>query len=146
MPQFTPKLAQAVATAGSGLPANVIVMRPERWAWLENGRAGSTNTGLAVLPAQPGDPPTAVGRVLGCPVVLDANLPENLGAATNHDVVLVARTDAVVLRESKPKLLALPQKGLTVRLVALVYAGLVPRWPGSLAVVSGTGLTAPVFT
>jgi hypothetical protein len=97
-------------------------------------------------------PEALVGSVQGLPVLLDANLPTNRGTGTNEDVALVVRTADLFLFEenSGPPRLRVLQEVLSgvlgVRLQAYSYAAFTAqRHPGSVSVISGTGMVTPVL-
>jgi hypothetical protein len=85
--------------------------------------------------------------MIGLPVVLDANIPTNLG--TDEDMIVLARMTDQWLWESSIRTRVLPDVGsgtLTVRLQVygyLAFSG--GRYPESIATVGGTGLIAPTF-
>lgn len=133
-------------------PPSFTIMRPARYFWAASQPDGSTNTpeqrtgtGLPAPVADWGP----VGPVAGQPVILDANIPTNLGAGTNQDVVLAVRAADMLLLEDEPRFTA--QVGtsgggqsLTVFLVAHVYAAaILDRYPSGVGVLTGTGLAVP---
>ncbi|MGH3381860.1 MAG: phage major capsid protein [Actinoallomurus sp.] len=140
------------------LPPTHIVMHPRRWAWAM--AASDTSNRPLVVPASqnpmnaagaPG--PIAaqghVGEMMALPVYTDANLPTNLGAGTDQDVIVVARMPDVYLWEGSVRAEAFEQTyaqqlSLFVRLYnyASFQAG---RYPVALATVTGTGAKAPIF-
>jgi HK97 family phage major capsid protein len=82
-------------------------MHPRRWASLmaavdSNGRPLATSYGPVNTMTEPGseqNPQGAVGSLQGLPVYVDPNLPINLGAGTNQDIILVLRTSEMYLYE-----------------------------------------------
>lgn len=142
-------------------PASAIVMTPRRWGWLT--AAGDTAGRPIVLAADAGPQnPLAigdaaaygnfVGTLHGLPVITDANLPENLGAGTNEDVVLVLRvTDHILWWEGDgmPRQLRFEETNggsLSVKLVVYGYSAFTAgRYPKGVATVGGTGLVTPTF-
>jgi HK97 family phage major capsid protein len=92
------------------LPATHVAMHPRRWAWIA---AASDTTGrpLVVPNASATNSPASVSynaaegpvaTLAGLQVVLDANLPTNLGAGTNEDSVIVYRANDLWLMEDSP--------------------------------------------
>ena len=85
----------------------------------------------------------------GLQVVVDANVPTNLGVGTNQDEVYVLASDEVHLWEdpSHPVLIRAEQPNATslgVLLVAYQYvAYTVQRYANNPGKISGTGLVAP---
>jgi HK97 family phage major capsid protein len=136
----------------------VIVMHPRRWAWFL-AALDSQNRPL-VLPASH-NPQNAmgtlgavaseqvVGNLHGLPVLTDPNVPTNVGAGTNEDVILVMRASDLLLWESGIRTRVLPEVGsgtLTTRLQVYGYLAFsAARYPKSVVEISGTGLVAPTF-
>lgn len=158
--ELWPKVAAAVQAVYSGvfLPPDAIVMHPRRWAWClaatdTGGRplivpdtSGPTNTmGQAAAPAALG----RVGTIQGVPTYTDPNVPTNLGAGTNEDVILVLRRSEVFLLEGPPVVRVLDQAyagNLQVAVQLYRYAAFIGnRRPAAISVISGTGLVAPVL-
>jgi len=90
-----------------------------------------------------------VGSVLGMDVFTDPNVPVDLGAGTNQDVVAMFVADDVWLWESQLKAEAFTQPyadSLGVLYRVYNYAAMIPdRYLASLGQISGTGLVTPVF-
>ena len=174
-------LIAGIAGLGAGVAPAVIVMHPRRWGWLSSlvdssGRplvtplaTGPYNaTALNLAPgaysgdgANPGDVSrtvTVVGQIQGLPVVTDANIPTNVGAASGgEDIAFVMDNSKHVLWENAggaPEFLKFDQtlgNQLTVKLVAYGYFAFTSgRFPGATGVVGGldtttNGLRAPSF-
>jgi len=163
----TPTVGEAYSKVGDGiqqihtgrlLPPDKIFMHPRRWAWYTvsldtNGRplvVPSANMPQNVLAAMSDVISEGfVGTLQGLPVYVDPNIPTNLGAGTNEDRVIVARSSDVILFEATPRSETFRETKadqLSVLLRFYNYAALhSERYPKSLSVVSGTGLIAPVF-
>ena len=86
------------------------VMRPSTWAWIlaerdSTGRPLVEPGDVAVNPVvvastRPADYQVrAVGTLFGVPVVLDGNIPNNLGAGTNETRIIAADFRDVILME-----------------------------------------------
>ena len=135
-------------------PAQAVVMRPDRW-----GRFLAASDGQGrplVLPvaqygafnvAGMGDgatPQGSAGSVRGVPAILDASLPNNLGAGTNQDEIVVFRPDEIEVFESAPKAETFQQtyaNQLSVLVRFYAYWGIIPnRLPKAISVISGTGM------
>jgi len=90
-------------------------------------------------------------QVLGIPVVLDANLPTNLGVGTNQDPILGVTADELHLWEdaNAPLFIRAEQTAagsLSVKLVVYGYSAFsAGRYPGAHGVIAGTGMVTPVF-
>ena len=88
-----------------------------------------------------------VGEIQGLPVVVDANLPSNLGVGTNQDTILVGRFQEFWLFEGALRTRALMEVlsgTLQVRLQCYNYvAFLTDRYPTALSTIGGTGLISP---
>lgn len=141
------------------LPADFIAMHPRRWGWLEaqvdgNGRplvvpvAGAFNPmGVDTNEAAQ----SFTGTLQGVPVLLDANIPTNLGSGTNEDRVIAGvRSDLWLFEEDGgPRVRILDQtNGHALQLVVQVYGYVAftgERYAKSIGIVSGTGLATPTF-
>lgn len=153
------KIAQAIQSvqATRFLSPNAIIMHPRRWQWLS---VQTDTIGRAVvLPAENGPENAAgiqstgaaqgkVGRMLGLDVIADPNVPINLGAGTNQDPIVVARTDDSWWFEDGPHINEYDQTlatQLSREIVLYSYVALGHRSPGSIAVINGTGLVTPTW-
>jgi HK97 family phage major capsid protein len=151
-------IANAVQTIHSTRFASpqAVVCHPRRWGHLlslldQNNRPlfQPSDTGVAYNPAgilTNVAPENVVGRVAGLPIVVDANIPTNLGAGSNEDVIIVLRSSDVVLWRSGVRARVLPELGaqsLTVWLDLYSYIALGTRYPQSVCTV--TGLLPPSF-
>ncbi len=139
------------------VPPDAVIMHPRRWAWLAS-FTDSTGRPL-VVPSAGGfnamaDPANAnasgyVGTVLGMMVHTDPNIPTNLGAGLNQDVVLMTVKTDLMLWESPIQAEAFREPysdamGVLVRIYSYA-AAVVDRYLASLGQIQGTGLTPPVF-
>jgi HK97 family phage major capsid protein len=156
---FQKRVADAVSRIAGAIyaPPNAIVMHPRRWAWLliQN---DTSNRPLIVPEAQgpsnaqgilAGGAEGRVGTFAGLPVYVDSNIATNTGVGLNQDVVLVLNSAETILYESQIRTRVLPEVlsgTLTVRVQIYGYAAMATRQAKSIAVISGTGLTPPVFT
>ncbi|WFG44395.1 phage major capsid protein [Pseudonocardia alni] len=163
--EFWRRLAGAIAAhrRNRKLAADVIVMTPERWAWLstgvdENGRPlvvpsaqnpqnsiGTSEGGLANLRGY-------VGTVHSLPVHVDPTLPINRGAGSNQDPVILGRRGDWHLWEEGdgvPRQLRFEQplgRQLSVQLFVYGYAAFTAeRYPAGTTVIDGTGLVQPTL-
>jgi hypothetical protein len=91
-----------------------------------------------------------VGTLMGLPVIVDGNIPTNVG--TNEDVVFVLKRDDPILWEEGdglPRQLRFEEVGaatLTVKLLVYGYSAFTAdRRPTGLSRITGTGLIAPAF-
>jgi len=157
---FYGRLAQLQGTInGSRFKApDTVVMHPRRWAWFAS-YVDSSGRPL-VVPTAGGFNALAnrddnqgvghVGQVLGMDVFTDANIPTNLGAGTNQDIVLTMVSDDIVLWESplQAESFEAPyadSMGVLYRIFN--YTALIPdRYLASLGQITGTGLVPPVFS
>ena len=91
-----------------------------------------------------------MGQVLGMDVFTDANIPTNLGAASNQDTVLTMVSDDIVLWVSPLQAESFESPysdSMGVLYRVFNYTALIPdRYLASLGQITGTGLTPPVFT
>lgn len=160
--EFMPKLFDSIqqVTSTRYLPPTLIVMHPRRWGWL-CAAVDSTNRPL-IVPNTAGpfnaqgvgraaEYGQIVGQLAGLPVLVDANVPTNVGAGTNEDVVIVCRADDLLLMEQSgaPRQLRFEETtggSLTTKLVVYGYAAFASsRYPTAVSLVSGTGLVTPSF-
>ncbi|AEW94602.1 MULTISPECIES: phage major capsid protein [Streptomycetaceae] len=140
------------------LPPDAIIMHPRRWAWCEtqsdaNGRplvvpeSGGPFNVVANADAQ--IPQGRVGRMLGLPVYVDPQLPTNLGAGTNQDVIIVARMSDVYAWEGTPRAETFEQTyagNMSVLCRLYNYGSFqAGRYPQSIATITGTGAVTPAF-
>lgn len=156
-----PKIADAVqrVNANRFMPADLIVMHPRRWAFLLAAVDGQSRP--LVVPSASG-PMNAygvgtnagagiVGSLLGIPVLVDANIPTNLGAGTNEDRIIVCYSQDLCLWEQtgSPMQLRFEQTlggQLTIKMVAFGYSAFTAgKYPAGVSVISGTGLVTPSF-
>jgi HK97 family phage major capsid protein len=162
--ELYPKLLDAVQkiqTSFYGGP-NVLVMHPRRLASIL-AALDSTNRPLAVPVGNGAFNAVGVGNgsvvygnsgytIAGLPVVTDANIPTNIGAGTNEDIILVGNTQELHLWEQgagEPMMLRFEQpKGaeLDVQMIVYGYAAFTAnRYPKAWAYITGTGLVTPTF-
>jgi len=139
------------------LSPTAIVMHPRRWAWCAV-QVDSANRAV-ILPSDNGPLNASgiqangaaqgvVGKMFGLPVIVDPNIPVNLGVSTNQDPIIVLKADDSWLYESTLQAQVFSetysnQLGLFARVYA--YFALAHRLPQSIAVINGTGLVAPTF-
>lgn len=148
------------------MPAQKIFMHPRRWAWFlasldtsnrplvvpttnlgpNNAMIAGANVGAI---GGAGSEQGPVGTLQGLPVWQDPSIPINLGAGTNEDRIIVARTDDIILFEGNPRAEAFREPlaaNLSILLRFYNYAALhASRYPGSISVIAGTGLVTPTF-
>ncbi|MGE7438548.1 phage major capsid protein [Kitasatospora sp. NPDC001175] len=155
------KIAQAIQSIHTSryLPPDAILMHPRRWAWIT---AQSDANGRPLIVPDASGPWNAagvqagevvaegyVGKILGLPVYVDANLPTNLGAGTNQDPIILARTSDLFLWESHIRAEAFPQTyAQNMSLFCRLYSYIsfqAARYPQSIAIISGTGSVTPSF-
>lgn len=154
------KAADAISRvqANRFLPPTVIFMHPRRWASLTSALGTDDRPLINAVNAQnalgTGDALAygqVVGNIQGLPVVTDANFAVNLGAGTNEDAVIIARAPDLILWEESPlprqlRFEATSPGSLTVKLVVYGYAAFTAaRYPGSVSMITGTGLIPPTF-
>jgi HK97 family phage major capsid protein len=158
--ELYPKLADLIQQIQAGVYMGVthFVMHPRRWWWIAK-ELGSTFPLLQMpgtAPQQAGNAGgteyDATNRLLfGVPVVLDGNIPTNLGAGTNEDVVLAVTAPELHLWEDgdAPLLIRAEETGagnLTVKFVVYGYTAFAAgRYPGAHGTIGGTGLVTPTF-
>ena len=158
-----PKLADAIQKIQSNVfetPTHWI-MHPRRLAFLLAAVDGS-NRPLVVPTA--GGPTNAVATgagaagyansgysMMGLPIIADANVVTNLGAATNQDQIYCVAAPEMHLWEQpgSPFALSFDATGassLTIKSVVYGFGAFsAERYPLAASIISGTGLVAPTF-
>lgn len=164
----------AIFGAGMGLGPDVMVMHPRRWGWLTS---LSDTTGRPIVTANviQNFNALAVGSIVGdnvadsatpfvgyhnsgLPVLLDNNLPTNVGTES-EDIVLILDSDELHLWEDgdgMPRQLSFEQTtggSLTTKLLVYSYVAFTAgRYPQAVGKIGGLdtggatfGLVAPVF-
>jgi HK97 family phage major capsid protein len=161
VPEMWPKISDAIQRINSlrFMPGNVVYMHPRRWGQLTS---ATDSTGRPLFEFSTVPPNSVmvlgvaaeygqvVGTLQGLPVITDATIPTNLGAGTNEDIIIVARSLDFVFWEDSVMQFTFEQTLSTapgqVRLAAgqfqLFSAG---RYPTSISTIGGTGLVAPTF-
>lgn len=136
------------------MPATATFVIPAIWYWAAS-QLDTTNRPL-IIPEQGGAfNPMAlqtgevsegpVGRLtIGTPVIIDGNIPTNLGAGTNETRIITARTSDLYLWEGTMRTRVLQEVlsgTLQVRFQVFNYVAFMgDRLPKSISVVSGTGV------
>jgi HK97 family phage major capsid protein len=151
VPEFLVKLTSAAkqsAVARKKAP-DTILMTSRRWFWISN---FVDTAGQPIVPITTGPPDREspyVGTIAGLGVILDDNIPGNLGAGTNEDRVIVCRLVDLVILETDP-VASFDQQAssaagnLSVVFVVRRYAAFTAeRWPAGVAIISGSGLIDP---
>ena len=157
---FYNKVISAAATINKTRYASptAVIMHSDRWSWILEALDGqqrpqvvSAGTGSAYNAPAVSTTPTAggaAGTLAGLPVFVDPQIPQNLGAGTNQDVVFVLKADDCYLYETGggvPRLESFDQPfadTLTVLFRAVGWAAFLPdRYGPSVNVIGGTGLT-----
>jgi HK97 family phage major capsid protein len=148
-----PKIYDAVQRIASNrfVQPDMIVMHPRRAAWLAASLSSTfplfQQGGLTQAVGTQND--GFVGTIAGLPVVLDPNVPTNLGAGTNQDEIYVVASQDFRLAEDDIRQATYEEVlsgTLTIRLQLFSYSFFVAgRYPNSIAVIEGTGLVAPTF-
>ena len=128
-----------------------------RWFWLATLLDGTNNRPFLVPTAQgpfnamatQNGPVTQgpVGNILWTPTQVDLNITTTDGVGTNQDRIYDIRVDDLYLFEGAMRTRALQEVlsgTLQVRFQAFNYVAFMPdRYPVSISIISGTGLTAP---
>ncbi len=163
VPEAYAKVADAIQqiqTNHFGAANLVCFVHPRRWGWflasldssnrpLVVPNANGPFNAVGVNQAAGGYP--SVGSIQGVPVVLDANIPVNLGAGTNEDRIIIADADEAIIMEEPGAPLRLRFEettggSLTTKVVVYGYSAFTAgRYPASVSVISGTGLVTPTF-
>ena len=80
---------------------------------------------------------------IGTPVCIDGNIPSNLGAGTNQDVIIQLRGEDVLFFESEIQTAVFPDVLSAtggVRFRAHSYQAVLPKYAQGISVITGTGL------
>lgn len=158
---FYAKVADAVQQIVTlrGLPPDKLAMHPRRWGWIT---AASDTTNRPLMEIGGGGDLQTVGQagginqfgdtgfsIQGLRVVVDANLPTNLGASTTEDTAVVYRSQDLYLWEGNPVMRSFPQTfagNLEVLLQVYNYFAFTSeRYSKAVAQITGTGMIAPTF-
>lgn len=164
---FWTKFAGAKAAIATNrlLASDLGFMHPNRWGWLEQLLDGQLRP--LIVPNQNGpvngygiyDEPsygTVAGTLSTIPIVLDANVPTNVGAGPEDQVGVVRRNDLYLWEDGDgmPRQLRFEQTlggQLTTKLVVYGYAAFTAgRYPAAVSKIGGNsalgfGLVAPTF-
>jgi hypothetical protein len=157
--ELWPKLFDVVQQIQSAVygGASHFIMHPRRFWWLASNVGTSfpfvnlansaPQTGGSVVGTGYGSGPS--GYLAGLPVIVDANVPTNLGAGTNEDAIYAVSADEVHLWEDDTVFIRAEQTSaasLGVLFVAYkYYAYTVSRYPSAHGRINGTGLVTPTF-
>lgn len=149
----------AVNVGGLGYQADTVAMHPRRWSAIASSL--DTTDRPLLLPASnamfnalgAGDAAKYgfAGSLFGLKVITSTGIPVNQGAGSNQDVVFVYSSQAhhAFERPEDPITLAFEQQAgssLTVECIAYSYNAVTwGRYPGAVAVISGAGLTPPIY-
>lgn len=162
--ELYPKILAAISGSETALlgqaQPDLAVMHPRRWHWLSKEMTTSWP-----LIGQPGIPAQNAGvnyanrygsgfRGLlpnGTAVIVDANMPTNLGAGTNEDSIAIVPSEESYLWEDPdaPQFIRAEQTAAASLGVLLVlygyFAYCLRRYANSHQEITGTGLVTPVF-
>ena len=148
------KIVKGIGTVAGAkfLQPTVIVMAPRRWSYLvgsldsQNRPLLTPNTQLGTNVIGVGDAAgiNAVGNIAGVPVIVDGNMPTDLGAGSDEDAVVIMRADDVLLWENgggAPMLARYDSVGsanLTIKIISYGYSAFMVRDPNSVCKCHGT--------
>lgn len=157
VPELYPFVAQGINAIVKNryFAPECAVMHPSTWYWalsaLDSSNRplvvptdqGPFNT-LGTSGANLGPNDGAVGRILGLPVILDPNVPVNLGAGTNQAPIIIGRFSDCILFEGTPKTSVhtdVLSSTLGVRFRLYNYCAFTAeRYPKAIAVINGSGM------
>lgn len=148
--------AQAGVWNSRFLPADAIVMTPTRWAWAAEALDGqqrpliSLNGQVFNQPGLNGENVAQgqVGTIAGLPVFVDPNIPGNLGAGTNQDVVFILRRGdhwlyETPVEQSTWEATYANQNSVLFRVLG--FSAFLTRYAASAQVIAGTGTIVPTL-
>lgn len=158
--ELHPKLFDLVqqVQAGVYLGLTHFIMHPRRFWWLAS-QVGTSFPFLQIFDAPQGAGGVvssrgyesgASGVLAGVPVIVDANIPTNLGGGT-EDVILGVTNSELHFWEEAGSPLRIRSDDvlanqLSVRFVVYGYSAFsAGRYPGAHGTITGTGLAAPTF-
>lgn len=168
-PTFASKVAGQISGVETTrfMAPTVMIMHPRRWNWLtiqvdgQNRLLIPPTESQAINALGAGNAPVdttsiqPAGKLLGLPVITDANIPTAVGSGPEDQVIVMRREDMLLWEDpAAPFLLRFEQpvgQNLSVRLVAYGYfAFTAGRFPTAVGVVGGNaaagfGLVAPTF-
>ena len=137
-------------------PATLITVHPRRWSWFVGKGLDSSSRPL-VLPSMnaPANamgigntnvPQGVVGQIAGIPVLLDPNIPTDLGSGSDEDAILITDMSNTVLWEDQgaaPNVVSFDQVGagsLTIKFFSWGYSAFALKDPAGMVKITGTGL------
>lgn len=155
LPELWVPVAQSMSKVASTrfLPPDTIGMTPSQWYWwvsqldttnrpLIGGATGASMNSLAVYDETAAE--GVAGAIGNTSIVIDANIPSNLGAGTNETRIITGRYKDAWLYEGALRTRALMEVlsgTLQVRLQVYNYAAFIPnRYPTAFAALAGTGM------
>lgn len=153
-------IANAIQSVQSSrfLPPDTVIMAPRRWGAIIGASdtqnrpivgVGGTNMNAPAVVDRSYAAQGVVGQIAGLDVVVDPQIPVNLGAGTNQDAIIVTRASDQILWEGDLKAEAFRETKadqLSVLLRVYNYAAFTAgRYAPSTAVINGTGLVTPAF-
>lgn len=160
------KIPQAIAAVNGSrfMAPDVIVMHPRRWGWLASQSDSSGRPLVVPAPSQVNNARGTytpdygyVGTLQGLPVYTDANVPTTVSTstitgATEDNIIIFRRADALLWENQAggaPRQFRFDDVGSgtnTIRLSVLDESAFTAGWyPTGFAVISGSGLTTPVY-
>lgn len=151
--EHVPKIYDAIQQVWSNryLAPDTIVFHPRRSAFLASNLSSTFPLfQLGSLDQASGTQDRGlVNMFAGLRTVMDANVRTTDGASTNQDEIYVVRAEDMILWEGPLQARVMTDVGsgtLTVRLQLFAYSAFAGgRYPSSITVISGTGLTEPTF-
>ena len=149
-------LAKNAIEKNAFAPADLAILHPSEWNWFLTGLDSQTRPlGIALTGASgfnalgqfdPNDVPSAptiAGNIAGLGIVVDANVPVNLGGGTNESRYIMLNRRGFDIYETQPVFKIADQTSigtLQYQFVLYGYYGVVSRQPKMISVVSGTGM------
>lgn len=144
--------AKAQIDKGAFMPAQMTFWHPSTWDWYLS-QLDTANRPLALATDLPAFNPIATfnpaaqgiaGNFSHLPVIVDANIPVNLGAGTNESRIIMANRETMYIWEGVPKFKVADQTNIANLQYQFVmygyYAAIFGRQPKACSVISGTGM------
>lgn len=155
--EFFPKLVQAITDISTNFfgGATHIIMHPSLAGCILRALDGSNRPQFTSTLGNPQNAPGTFQRpgydlggfqILGIPVVLDANMPTNLGAGTNQTAVVVGNFDESYIFEDNsgtPLYVRFeqPDGNIAIRTVVFGFSAYTAgKYPAAFSAITGTGL------
>lgn len=152
-PKLYPPIFQGVSSIQKGafVPAQFVLMHPSTWNWFLSQLDGNSrplalsidSAAFNALAAFNPNAQGAAGNLAGYPVIVDANVPVNIGAGTNQAVIGIFNRQTLYIWEDVPRFKVADQTNIANLQYQFVlygyYAVAFGRQPKMISAINGTG-------